>query len=257
MFSMENALDIRAIPALRDNYIWRLACAGNAVVIDPGEAAPVLRHLREQSLELTAILLTHRHMDHIGGVAELVAATGVPVLGPAVMPLVSHGVAEGDHPIVPGLMLEARIMALPGHLHEHIAWRIGHHCFCGDVLFSAGCGRVFEGSPRQLYHSLRRLAALPADTLFYPAHEYTQRNLQFAALVEPDNVDLPAFAEDVQRRLQTSGCSLPTTLQGEMRINPFLRNTPALYDTVQQHSGHRPANEEELFIALRRWRTQF
>lgn len=257
MLFMDKAIEIRAIPALRDNYIWRLAHAGNAVVIDPGEAEPVLQHLSRQGLDLKAILLTHRHNDHIGGVARLVEQTGVPVLGPAAISCVTCPVADGEQVEIPGLPARARILHVPGHLNEHIAWLFDGHCFSGDILFSAGCGRVFEGDPRWLYESLQKLRALPPGTLFYPTHEYTLLNLRFAAHVEPDNPALPAFRQQVEQRLREYGCSLPTTMEQELQVNPFLRFNDSLCAAVERHSGERPATPEQLFVALRQWRNQF
>lgn len=249
-------MEILPLPALSDNYIWRVAWAGNAVIVDPGEAAPVLAHLRDSGLRLTAILITHRHRDHVGGLEELLGL-GVPVYGPGVVPGVDHLLHDGQRFEVPGLGLDAEVIAVPGHLNEHIAYRLGEHCFCGDVLFSAGCGRVFEGEPVTLFHSLRKLAALPLDTLLYPGHEYTLKNLEFAAHVEPDNEAIPTCREDAVALRASGRPSLPTTVGRELEINPFLRCTPTLLDSVERRTGQRPRTEEELFVALRAWKNVF
>lgn len=253
---MEIAMEIVPLAALKDNYIWRLAVAGNAVIIDPGAAAPVLQHLHDRQLRLSAILITHRHADHTAGLAEVVAATGAPVFGPGVIAGVSHPLVDGQRFAVPGLGVDAEVMAVPGHLHEHIAYRIGEHCFCGDTLFSAGCGRVFEGDPRTLFRSLQKLAALPLDTLLYPGHEYTLNNLAFAALVEPDNGELPRARQRAEALIQQGLATLPTTVQHELGINPFLRFNTSLLQSVQHHRGQRPQDEEELFLALRAWKNE-
>lgn len=253
---MEIAMEIVPIAALKDNYIWRMAVAGNAVIIDPGAAAPVLQHLQAHQLLLSAILITHRHPDHTAGLAEVVAATGAPVFGPGMIAGISHPLVDGQQFEVPGLGVDAEVMAVPGHLHEHIAYRIGEHCFCGDTLFSAGCGRVFEGDPRTLFHSLQKLAALPLDTLLYPGHEYTLKNLEFAALVEPDNEELPRARLQAQALRAQGLPTLPTTVQRELGINPFLRFNHTLLQSVHRHRGQRPQGEEELFVALREWKNE-
>lgn len=249
-------MEIVPIPALKDNYIWRLACAGNAVVVDPGATAPVLLHLHAHKLVLRAILVTHRHADHTAGVAELAAATGAPIFGPGVIPGINHPVEDGQHFKVPGLGMDAEVIAVPGHLHEHIAYRIGEHCFCGDTLFSGGCGRVFEGDPLTLFHSLKKLAALPLDTLLYPGHEYTLPNLDWAARLEPDNEELQRYYSEVAVLRKDQRTTLPTTVQLELAINPFLRYTAALREAVERRSGRLPQSEEELFVALREWKNQ-
>jgi len=177
-------LKVEAIPALRDNYIWVVHNDRAAVFVDPGEAAPILTWLASCSDSgpptPTALLLTHHHGDHVGGVGELLRHWRVPVFGPANLAGVDHAVRDGEHLRLPGLDCDAEIIAVPGHTLDHLAYLVDNHLFCGDTLFSAGCGRVFEGSPAQMQASLARLAALPDATLIHCAHEYTLANLQFA-----------------------------------------------------------------------------
>lgn len=249
-------MQILPIPALADNYIWRMASNGNAVVIDPGEAKPVLEHLAREQLNLTAILITHRHGDHTAGVAEL-ARNGCPVFGPKVIACVTHPVSDGQQFMVPGLNVEAKVIALPGHVNEHIAYVIGHHWFSGDVMFSAGCGRVYDGDPEALFDSLQVLAALPPDTIIYPTHEYTLSNLAFALHLEPDNQDLKAYQIQVQQLRQAGLPSVPITVGQQLKINPFLRDTPSIRAAVIQRTGHTPENHKALFVALREWKNHF
>ena len=213
--------EILALPAFDDNYIWLLRADGCVAVVDPGDAAPVLQHLAQSGDRLCAILATHHHGDHVGGIAELLATEAVPVFGPAAENIagVTHALAGGEHITVPGVGVEFEILAVPGHTRGHLAYYgpslAGTGAvFCGDTLFGAGCGRLFEGTPAQMQASLARLAVLPAPTLVYCAHEYTQSNLRFAAAVEPGNIAVQRRCEDVARdraaRRATPG-SCPST----------------------------------------------
>lgn len=249
-------MQILPIPALADNYIWRMATNGNAVVVDPGEAKPVLDHLAREQLNLTAILITHRHADHVAGVAEL-ARNGCPVFGPKVIACVTHPVSDGQQFTVPGLNIEAKVTALPGHVNEHIVYAFGQHWFTGDIMFSAGCGRVFDGAPGALFDSLQFLASLPPETIIYPTHEFTLSNINFALHVEPDNQELRTYQQQVQKIRQAGLPSLPTTVGQQLKINPFLRDTPTLRAAVTQHTGHTPESHKALFVALREWKNHF
>jgi len=251
--------DIIAIPALRDNYIWAIHDTRNAAVVDPGEAAPVLDFLEAHGLRLSAILCTHRHADHIAGIAELGEVYNVPVYGrrhPG-NPHITHDLREGDRLELapPGIAFD--ILDIPGHLNDHLAYVAPGILFCGDTLFGAGCGRNFEGSLAQLHHSLQRLAQLPGDTRVYCAHEYTEANLRFALACEPDNTDIHRRIEKTVRLRAAGRPTVPSTIAEERTTNPFLRCTePELIQTLQRR-GLAGAGELGVFTALREWRNQF
>lgn len=248
-------LNIEPIPAFEDNYIWALRSDGQVAIVDPGEAAPVLRFLERTGDRLAAILVTHRHGDHIGGIAELVAKHPVPVFGPAreAAEVVTHPLRDGAHVTVLGA--EFAVMEVPGHTLGHVAYYRKGMLFCGDTLFGAGCGRVFEGTLPQMQASLARVAALPADTRVYCAHEYTQSCLRFAKTVEPDNAAIDARIADVAKLRAADQPSVPSTLAEELATNPFLRwSAPDVIASAAACLGHRPANDAETFGAIRVWR---
>jgi hydroxyacylglutathione hydrolase len=248
---------IDAIPAFEDNYIWALQASGHTAVVDPGEAAPVLRFLEETGDRLCAILVTHKHGDHTGGIAELVARHPVPVYGPTheAADVVTHPLTGGD--IVPlaelGVALE--VLEVPGHTLGHIAFYSAGLLFCGDTLFGAGCGRVFEGTLAQMHASLAHLAALPPQTRVYCAHEYTQSCLRFAKTVEPGNAAIDVRSAAVARQRAAGEASVPSLLADELATNPFLRwNAPAVIAAATARLGRPPANDAETFGAIRVWR---
>jgi len=254
-------MQIIPIPAFQDNYLWTLVEGSRAVVVDPGDAAPVLRELQARQLTLEAILVTHWHPDHIGGIAELCRAfPGIPVQGPAAeakkIPGLTRLLNEGDR--VAALGIDWQVIAVPGHTLGHIAYYTPGILLIGDTLFSAGCGRLFEGTPSQMHQSLSRIAALPPDTLIYCTHEYTLANLAFARTVEPDN---GAIANQLMRVRALRGNqepSLPTTLALEKEINPFLRaHVPAVAQAARQWSGGSLPDGVAVFTALRSWKDQF
>lgn len=249
-------MQIQPIPALADNYIWRIASKGNAVLVDPGEAAPALAHLAQEKLKLTAILITHRHGDHIAGVPEL-AQNGCPIYGPKEIACVTHPVQDEDRFIPAGLEEEARVTALPGHVDELIAYQINEHCFSSDILFSAGCGRVFDGDPNALFHSLQKLMTLPENTLFYGTHEYTLSNLRFAEFLEPDNLDIQTYRDRVIALRAQGIPTLPIQKELELRVNPFLRDNSTLRQKAAAYIGHSINDHESLFVALREWKNHF
>lgn len=254
---------VTAIRAFADNYLWLIHGAGGsgqAAVVDPGDAAAVLRVLGETGLELDAILVTHHHPDHVGGVAELVERSGARVFGPARerMPVPFAPVAEGDRVELPRLGLEFRVLDVPGHTAGHVAY-YGHGAlFCGDTLFSGGCGRLFGGTAEQMLASLDALAALPAETRVYCAHEYTLANLRFATTVEPDNDALRAWQSEAASRRERDEPTVPTTIGLERRINPFLRSrTEGVRRSAEAHAGTRLAGPVAVFAEIRRWKDGF
>jgi hydroxyacylglutathione hydrolase len=251
---------ITAIPAFTDNYIWAVHNHHQAVVVDPGEAAPVLAFLASQGLTLTGIICTHRHADHIGGIKKLREVYNVPVYGrrhPANQHI-TDDLREGDKLSLEVFGLTFNIWEIPGHLDDHVAFVHPDILFCGDVLFGAGCGRNKEGTLTQLFHSLQRLSRLPANTGVYCAHEYTAANIRFALACEPHNLALQQRAIDTQKQRDAALPSLPSSIGLEQQTNPFLRcASPEILATLQQQ--HRSENDSELavFIALRAWRNEF
>lgn len=248
-------MQIEPIPAFEDNYIWALRANGEAAVVDPGEAAPVLRFLERTGSRLAAILVTHRHGDHIGGIAELVAQYPVPVFGPSreAAEVVTQPLHDGERVTVLGIDFD--VLEVPGHTLGHVAYYRKGVLFCGDTLFGAGCGRVFEGTLPQMQASLARLAALPPDTLVYCAHEYTQSCLRFARTVEPDNAAIDARSAAVAAQRAAGQPSVPSTLAEELATNPFLRwSAPGVIRAATRWFGRPPANDAETFAAIRLWR---
>lgn len=237
--------------------------AQRTVVVDPGEAAPVLAVLQAEGLQLEAILVTHHHADHTGGVAELRAATGCRVIGPAAeaVPEPAERVSGGDSVETLGLRFE--VIDVPGHTAGHIAFFCADAAgaplmFSGDTLFSGGCGRLFEGSPAQMLASLDTLAALPADTRVCCGHEYTLANLKFARAVEPHNTALAEYSRRCEIRRAEGQPTLPSVLATERAVNPFLRSREAaVTDAVRRHAAATPSDEVGVFAALRQWKNDF
>jgi hydroxyacylglutathione hydrolase len=222
---MDTLLHIHPIPAFKDNYIWIIHNNQYAVVVDPGDADVVLQYLASHQLKLVAILITHHHHDHIGGIAELVKNNKTPVYGPVLeqIPHLTHAVQEGDLVHIHTFNIDFKILDIPGHTSGHIAYYGLNSVFCGDTLFGCGCGRLFEGTPAQMYASLSKLAQLPADTAVYCAHEYTLSGIHFALTLEPDNTALQQrLLHDQALRLQNLP-TLPSTIAVENATNPFLR----------------------------------
>jgi hydroxyacylglutathione hydrolase len=253
-------LEISAVNAFDDNYIWMLKNpdSSQAVAVDPGDEAPVLAWLKAHGLELSAILLTHHHYDHVGGVPELTEAyPRLAVYGPAGESIrgLTHPLKEGDRPRIAGLDAGFQVMEVPGHTAGHIAYFGEGVLFCGDTLFAAGCGRVFTGTFEQLADSLQRIAALPGDTRIYCAHEYTLANLGFAQWVEPHNSDLAERNRREQEKRQAGIPTVPSLLQEELLTNPFLRTAePSVIAAAQRESGRILDRPGEVFAVLRRWK---
>lgn len=253
---------VLAVPAFRDNYIWLLCGAADghgqrpAAIVDPGDANPVYAAITEHQLIPRAILVTHHHNDHVGGISALCDSYSLPVFGPATedIPHLTHPLHQGARIDLPGLP-ELNVLEVPGHTAGHIAFSGSKLLFCGDTLFTGGCGRLFEGSPEQLYHSLQRLSSLPDDIWIYCAHEYTLSNLQFALNVEPDNLALRERVRHTQRLREAGQPTVPSTLEMEKRTNPFLRcHLPAVVKSVSRQVGQDLASGVETFTALRRWK---
>ncbi|MHB1951575.1 MAG: hydroxyacylglutathione hydrolase [Acidiferrobacteraceae bacterium] len=248
-------------PAFRDNYIWLIVDPGHrsAIVVDPGDAAPAQAVLAQHGLTASAVFCTHHHADHSAGIADLVAGTGIPVYGPAreTVPGVTRRVAEGDEIQVPGFPQRFRVLDIPGHTAGHIAYFDDERLFSGDTLFSAGCGRVFEGTHDQLFASLEKLAALP-DLKVYCGHEYTLANLEFALSIEPHNPLLIDYHQHVGQLRARNEPSLPSSLALERRINPFLRVRNAQFqEAIANRTGRKSDTPAALFATLRRWKDDF
>ena len=253
-------LSLRPLPAFEDNYIWTLADDdGRAIVVDPGDADVVLREM-DAGLKPVAILVTHHHPDHIGGVPRLMATGDLPCYAPddARIPVATHRVGEGDSVAVEALDLRFEVMAVPGHTRSHIAFLANDWLFCGDTLFSLGCGRLFEGRPEQMLASLDRLASLPKETRICCTHEYTQANGRFALAAEPDNPQRDRHLERVAELRANALPSLPSTIGLERACNPFLRiDQPGLRANLERHCGRQMNSRLESFTELRAWKDGF
>lgn len=248
---------VTPIPAFSDNYIWLLNRDGEAYVVDPGDAGPVLAMLESQYLSLKGILITHHHSDHVGGVMALKQATGCAVWGPANSPApeLDHTLSEGD--VLEVLGSEFQVLAVPGHTLDHIAFFSDEQSclFCGDTLFVGGCGRVFEGTPSQMRASLAKLRRLPETTRVFCAHEYTLSNLQFASLVEPDNEALRQTLRECEVRRRQNQPTVPSLLGDELRYNPFLRwGSPAVRQTLADRGRLIDDSADGIFTAVREWK---
>ncbi|MCL2591068.1 MAG: hydroxyacylglutathione hydrolase [Betaproteobacteria bacterium] len=252
---------VTPLPFGHDNYLWLIDNGHHAALVDPGEAAPALATLEKNSFDLAAILLTHHHGDHTGGVEEIVAHyPGVPVYGPCKdnIASVDHPVENGDRISIVTLGLSLQVIGVAAHTHGHVAY-LGHGMlFCGDALFSAGCGRIFEGTPSDLELALGRLARLNDETKVYCAHEYTLANLAFARAAEPENAARDRYAAHCEVLRRQGEPTLPSTIATERAINPFLRtDIESVIDSVEAHCGTRPTNMLACLAALRAWKDVF
>lgn len=253
-------LEIKPISAFNDNYIWLLADNNKkeAWVVDPGDAKPVIASLEQLNLSLKGILITHHHKDHTGGVIELKQRYGIQAYGADVPNCTDVVLKENDTLDV--LNCTFTTLEIPGHTLDHLGFYAQNEqlLFCGDTLFFAGCGRIFEGTPEQMYASLQRLAALPDETSVYPTHEYTQANLKFALAVEPDSPYVLRAIENTNHLRDRNLPTLPTTIAAEKCHNPFLRNRqPPVIAAAMEQAGSLVIDPIEVFTVIRQWKNNF
>lgn len=257
-------MDLLALPAFNDNYIWMFHDGAEAVVVDPGDCAPVLAALDRLRLKLAAILVTHHHTDHVGGLAGLTARFDVPVYAPALESIPGpHIGVSGAHSVL-AIGSRFEVIDVPGHTAGHIAYfhrpvsaAQAPVLFCGDTLFSGGCGRLFEGTPQQMHHSLQRLAQLPGNTRVCCAHEYTLSNLKFAHAVEPDSAELTSYTRWCEQQRAAGLPTLPGSIAMERAVNPFLRCDVAAVIGAARRHGAASDDPIDVFAALRQWKNEY
>ncbi len=255
-------LTIEPVLALADNYVWMISAPGKAraVAVDPGDASPVLEYLDSRGITLEAVIITHHHGDHVGGIQELGEQHDARVYGPAGerIPRLTHPVREGDRVSLPGIGLELSVLDTPGHTSGSVCYLGGGALFCGDTLFTCGCGRLFGGSPEQMHRSLSALAALPETTRIFCAHEYTLGNLRFACAVEPRNRDLIERRAEAESLRDRNRPTVPSSLDLEKRTNPFLRCEVPEVRAAAERSAQKPLPAPvAVFAALRSWKDSF
>ena len=256
------AIQVQPILAFKDNYIWCLINdeTNHCIIVDPGEAKPVLAFLKRSNLSLDAIFITHHHWDHTNGIKAILRDRSVPVFGPTKEKIagVSNPVDEGDTVELSNWPITFKVLAIPGHTLGHIAYYGDNFLFCGDTLFSAGCGRLFEGTAEQMLDSLNKLSQLPDETRIYCGHEYTLNNLNFAQMLEPSNAHVKEYLERVRELRQKNLPSLPCILATERRVNPFLRcGETEILSRVERHRGKKFSSPAEAFTYLRQWKNNY
>lgn len=254
-------MHIKALPVLRDNYIWVIInSAREALIVDPGVVQPVVDFIESEHLTLRAILATHKHGDHTDGIAGIQEVyPHVSVYGPLKdhVPLVDHDVQEGRDIVIPGFA-PMQVLEIPGHTRGHVAYLNDNNLWCGDTLFAGGCGRVFDGTYAELFNSLLKIKALPVETQIYCAHEYTLSNLKFAVVVEPNNLDIQKRLQKVEALRAQAKITLPAKLAVELQTNPFLRLAqPEVRASAEKYTEHTLNNEFEVFKTLREWKNNF
>jgi hydroxyacylglutathione hydrolase len=255
--------EVVPLRAFNDNYIWTIRDASHAVVIDPGDAKPVIDYLATERLELAAIIITHHHADHTGGVKELVAGRSIPVYGPhdPRVPDATQRLAEGESITLPHFGIKLTVLEVPGHTSSHIAYYSepsDSMLFCGDTLFAAGCGRLFEGTPAQMHNSLGKFMRLPDDTRVFCAHEYTLSNIRFARAADPANSALTDWHARAKAMREVDAPTVPTTIALERATNPFVRcNEPGVIASASQHAGKPLPDAVSVLAAIREWKNNF
>ncbi len=255
-----STIEIVPLRAFNDNYVWTLVSGGNAAVVDPGEAAPVLEFLRDRKLALTAILNTHHHADHVGGNEELLRHFKVPVYGPhdERIASVSRRLREGERFTLDGIGIELSVLEIPAHTRSHIAFVGAELLFCGDTLFACGCGRIFEGTPAQMHASLAKLATLPDNTRVYCGHEYTVANIRFGQAVEAANPLLAGWAREAAAQRERNEPTLPSTIGREKAANPFMRCAePGVVASASHRAGRPLADAVSVLAEIREWKNNF
>lgn len=258
---LQNSINkVIALNALHDNYIWIIHGTDQSriIVVDPGDAQPVLTYIKKHNLTLDGILLTHHHRDHSGGITTLLTHyPHIPVYSSEIdkVPGVTHYIIEGQEIFFPNLNAPINILDIPGHTHGHVAFIYKNALFSGDTLFSVGSGKIFEGTATQMYHSLNKLKQLPKNTLIYCGHEYTLANIAFAQIVEPNNQALEQRKKQVQNLRKQNLPTLPVTLDTELQTNPFLRcETPSVIASVQAHVKQSLDSPVAVLLELRKWK---
>lgn len=260
-------IEIETLSAFSDNYIWLIknTVTKQVAVIDPGDANPILAWLDKHSeWQLSNMLITHHHQDHIGGIEKLKEKTKAKIFAPNASTIPVKDITVTNNQVLSIVGLSVHVISVPGHTLEHVAYyipkqaHIAASLFPGDTLFSGGCGRVFEGTMEQMYDSVERLNELPPETLVYPAHEYTLSNLKFALAVEPDNRIIKIYLDKCVNLRATNQITLPSTLLIEQQINPFLRcNEPSVIKGIKAKLNHQPTIPTEVFSILREWKNTF
>lgn len=255
-------LTIQAIPAFNDNYIWFIQAPDSRriLIVDPGDAKPVIKAIKQQGFVPIALLITHGCHDHVDGINELLQHYDMPVYGPKneFIPHITHPLSASDGLIVDTVFPAIRVLDIPGHTRGHLGFVIEGKLFCGDALFGAGCGRLYSGPAKVLFQSLQQIAQLPKDTMIYCAHEYTENNLHFARLIEPDNADIQQRIMNTALLRQQGKPSIPFTLALELATNPFLRcEQSEVIQAAEQFAGKPLLSPAAVFSTLRSWKDQF